>query len=64
MRSGREIKKLGNWKIEKCRIRVGKIIFGIMKDGLGRLAQTLLCKKYGRQFLIFQLKCLLWKIEL
>jgi hypothetical protein len=50
VRSGREIKKLGNWKIEKCRIRVGKIIdskiiFGIMKDGLGRLAQTLLCQK-------------------
>ena len=24
--SGREIKKLGNWKTEKCRIKVGKII--------------------------------------
>jgi len=45
MMSGREmgnseIKKLRNWKIEKCRIRVGKIIdskiiFGIMKNGLG-----------------------------
>ena len=58
VRSGREIKKLGNWKIEKCRIRVGKIIdskiiFGIMKDGLGRLAQTLLYQKYGRQLLVF-----------
>jgi hypothetical protein len=53
VRSGREIKKLGNWKIEKCRIRVRKIIFGIMKDGLGRLAQTLLYQKYGRQSLIF-----------
>jgi len=37
MMSGRE---MGNSEIEKCRIRVGKIIdskiiFGIMKDGLG-----------------------------
>jgi hypothetical protein len=38
--AGRENTKLRNAEIEKCRIRVGKIIdskiiFGIMKDGLG-----------------------------
>jgi len=47
---GREIKKLGNWKIEKCRIRVGKIIdskiiFGTTKNVFGRFAQNLLCQK-------------------
>jgi hypothetical protein len=47
--SGKQIKKLRNWKNEKCK-RVGKIIdskliFGIMKDGRGRLAKTLLYQK-------------------
>ena len=41
VRSGREIKKLGNWKIEKCRIRVGKIIDSkIIFWGLKRVSVT------------------------